>query len=473
MSDNRRDLSAGDDHLAKVIPLRRSTDVVDWPTSSFERLARDIGGTLTKLVTSADAEGVRLSPAVRQAAVLLHDSSLLLADSGMDVPWSRESALQILEDWLLSGLMDRRIFLAVSGTALMGLAWEYLDLEPERLPAAIEGDGAGATLVTQLEATIPALWALDDTHGGRRVLPYVSSQFQTAAHILRQGGHNTQMTRQLFRVIAKLGQHAGWAAFDAGQHGLAQRYYFTALRAAHQAADRQLAAHILADLAFQAASTDAHQDAGKLAETAMRAAAATPARVRAAVASRAAFAHSAVGDARAFAACRDLAHEQLARSGPHDGDPDWMYYLTPGHVDALAGAGLVRLAQTARTQGQTRRARIWLRDGLGLLHGTAALCDTKHPHQRRAAVEGAWLALAHALHGDLDQACQVGRLTINRLGDVQSDRCTSTLTALRGELRLGRMSNADMREFVGELDRALYAQPPRHDHGAHARGPAV
>ena len=473
MSDNRRDLSAGDDHLAKVIPLRRSTDVVDWPTSSFERLARDIGGTLTKLVTSADAEGVRLSPAVRQAAVLLHDSSLLLADSGMDVPWSRDSALQILEDWLFSGLMDRRIFLAVSGTALMGLAWEYLDLEPERLPATIEGDRAGATLVTQLEATIPALWALDDTHGGRRVLPYVSSQFQTAAHILRQGGHDTQVTRQLFRVIAKLGQHAGWAAFDAGQHGLAQRYYFTALRAAHQAADRQLAAHILADLAFQAASTDAHQDAGKLAETAMRAAAATPARVRASVASRAAFAHSAIGDSRAFAACCDLAHEQLDRSGPHDDDPDWMYYLTPGHVDALAGAGLVRLAQTARTQGQTRRARIWLRDGLGLLHGTAALYDTQHPHQRRAAVEGAWLALAHALHGDLDQACQVGRLTINRLGDVQSDRCTSTLTALRDELHLGRMSNADMREFVGELDRALYAQPPRHDHGAHARGPAV
>jgi hypothetical protein len=29
----------------------------------------------------------------------------------MDLPWSRENALRILEDWLLSGLMDRRIFL--------------------------------------------------------------------------------------------------------------------------------------------------------------------------------------------------------------------------------------------------------------------------------------------------------------------------------------------------------------------------
>jgi hypothetical protein len=91
----------------------------------------------------------------------------------------------------------------------------------------------------------------------------------------------------------------------------------------------------------------------------------------------------------------------------------------------------------------------------------------------RAAVEGAWLALAHTLNGDLDQACGVGRLTIGRLGGVQSDRCTSTLTALRGELRSGRRDNADVREFVGELDQALSAQPPRHDQGAYAQGSAV
>jgi hypothetical protein len=98
MRDKPQDPSASDDHLAKVIPLRRSTDVVDWPTSSFERLARDIGGTLTKLITVADAEGVRLSPTVRQAAVLLDGSLLLPADIEMDLPWSRENALRILED---------------------------------------------------------------------------------------------------------------------------------------------------------------------------------------------------------------------------------------------------------------------------------------------------------------------------------------------------------------------------------------
>jgi len=390
----------------------------------------------------------------------------------MEVPWSAGGALRILEDWLLSGLMDRRIFLAVSGAALTGLAWEYLGLESQRLLAAIDGDGIGAELLVQLEGTIPVLWALDDAHGGARVLPYVSAEFQTAAHLLRQGAPNTRMARQLFQLVAKLGQHAGWAAFDAGRHGMAQRYYFTALRAAHQAGDRQLAVHILVDLAFQAASRDERQDAGELAEIAMRAAATTPARVRASVASRAAFAYGVAGDADAFAACRDLAHEQLDHTRPRDGDPDWMYYLTTGHIDALAGAAMVRLAQTAKLQGRSRQARTLVRESVGLLRGSdgAALRDAKHPHQRRAAVEGAWLALAHTLHGDLDQTCQVGRLTLSRLSTVQSDRCTTVLTALRGELRSGRMNNPDIREFVGELDRTLRRQPPRHEGGS-AQGP--
>jgi hypothetical protein len=391
------------------------------------------------------------------------DSPLLVpADTGMDAPWSIAAALQILEDWLLAGLMDRRTFLAASGTTLTGLAWEYLGLEGGRLLAAIEGDGVGATLIAQLEGTIPTLWALDDAHGGQRVLPYVSAQFQIAAHILRQGGHDAQATQGLFRVVALLGQHAGWAAFDAGRHGLAQRYYLTALRAAHQAGDRQLGAHVLADLAFQAASTDAREEAGDLAEVAMSAAAPLPPRVQASVASRAAFAHGASGDEHRFAACRDLAHEQLDGTTPEAGDPDWMYYLTPGHIDALAASSLVRLAQTARTQGRTRRARTRLRAGLELLQNTAALRDRRHPHQRRAAVEGAWLTLAYTLHGDLDQACRVGRLTISRLDGVQSDRCTSVLATLRGELRSGRMNNPDVRAFVPELERALHAQHARN-----------
>jgi hypothetical protein len=47
------------------------------------------------------------------------------------------------------------------------------------------------------------------------------------------------------RWLAELGQLCGWCGYDAGQPGLAQRYYITALRAAHSADARPLGAHIL------------------------------------------------------------------------------------------------------------------------------------------------------------------------------------------------------------------------------------
>ncbi|MGH3925378.1 MAG: hypothetical protein ACRDTT_21395, partial [Pseudonocardiaceae bacterium] len=53
------------------------------------------------------------------------------ADAGLQLPWTAEGTVEILDDWLHhtggSIGMDRRIFLAVSGAALTAPAWEYAD----------------------------------------------------------------------------------------------------------------------------------------------------------------------------------------------------------------------------------------------------------------------------------------------------------------------------------------------------------
>ena len=59
-------------------------------------------------------------------------------------------------------------------------------------------------------------------------------------------------------------------AFGAGDHGLAQRYFATALRAVHQVNDRPLATHILTGFAFQAASREHPADAVTLGKAASR-----------------------------------------------------------------------------------------------------------------------------------------------------------------------------------------------------------
>src|SRR5262245_2344691 len=47
------------------------------------------------------------------------DATLVLpATAGMDVPWTRASMTRIAEDWLMGGLVDRRLFLSASGAVL-------------------------------------------------------------------------------------------------------------------------------------------------------------------------------------------------------------------------------------------------------------------------------------------------------------------------------------------------------------------
>jgi len=62
--------------------------------------------------------------------------------------------------------------------------------------------------------------------------------FAWVAGLLDQASYSEHTGRALYIMLAELGQLCGWSAFDAGEHGLAQRYYIAGLRAAHTADDR-------------------------------------------------------------------------------------------------------------------------------------------------------------------------------------------------------------------------------------------
>ncbi|MGQ0778206.1 MAG: hypothetical protein ACT4NY_27990, partial [Pseudonocardiales bacterium] len=84
-----------------------------------------------------------------------HESFLVSATAGLGVPWTLAGTLVVAQDWLLGGLMDRRVFLAVSGSALTDLAWMAVNTEPDRLAAALGGAQVDATLIAQVEDSIP------------------------------------------------------------------------------------------------------------------------------------------------------------------------------------------------------------------------------------------------------------------------------------------------------------------------------
>ncbi|MGQ0774124.1 MAG: hypothetical protein ACT4NY_06860, partial [Pseudonocardiales bacterium] len=377
----------------------------------------------------------------------VHESRLVPAIVGMEVPWTLAGTVAVAQDWLLGGLMDRRVFLAVSGPALTDLAWTAVNTEPARLAAALNGGQVDVTLIAQVEESIPRLRQLDDRQGGGgAALFYVNTQFQTVAHLLHTAGHGGQITRRLLVAWAELGQLAGWMAADAERHGLAQRYCLTALRAAHNAGDKALSAYVLSAMANHAARREQAADAISLSTAAVELAQRSPTIVQAVVTSRLAYGYALVGDAERVHATHNRARELVEHPTGHR--PRWAYWISPQSMDGACGYYQVSLGRAG--SGNSRRH---FGHAVTLLTPRANAA-THQLYQRDALLNGICLASAHVGGGELEQACEVGRTVLEWLPHIDSPRGLMDLRRLAGELR-ARKANPYVREFSTELDRKL------------------
>lgn len=374
-------------------------------------------------------------------------SAVMSADRGFQTAPTQAGMMKIVDDWVASGLTDRQLCLAISGHTLVDLAATGSGASPSiRRRPEVSGP-----LLEQIEATVPLLQQLDDTTGGGRYLPYVGTHFRAIAILIRDGRHSTTVGQGLLTALADVGQLAGWMAFDSGQHGLAQRYYLTALNATQHTGYRPMAAHILADLAFQAATREYPSDAITLGERAVRAAAHSPASVRASIHSRLAYGYALAGRLEDFDRAYRAGLDTLESRGG-DPDPAWMYFLTPGHLDAQAGYALTHA--TIALRAGSPPATALLRRGQRLLDGGAHTYPLGSPSERRALFEGAWLAVATAQLGDLERACHHGRRALRRLPHVQSQRSDDVLRLLARRLRRATR-NPYVADFLPELEHAL------------------
>jgi hypothetical protein len=372
---------------------------------------------------------------------------------GLAGPWSRNGLVAVIENWLLSGLTDRRQFLALSGTALLSLVSEFLDNYPAPQGMTAPVGRSGEPVVDQVEHNLPLLQQLDDDHGGARHLSYVGAQFRSVGLVVQEQHFSEAARTRLIRALAEVGQLAGWMAFDAGHHGLAQRYFSTALRAAHDVDDRLLGAHILGDMSFQAASRGDTATGVRLVEAA-RDASRQSAIVHASVMSRAAFAYAAAGDGDQAQRAHAAARESIDTHRTGDTKPRWMYFLTPNHLDCQYGYALIGLGRSTTQTGTTRKARQLVREGQRLLEsGNHAIPGTQYG-QRRALFEGAWLTLSYSVSGDLERACEIGSTAIARRATVDSPRSDAVLRTVASELRK-RGRNQYAHDFLPSLEHAL------------------
>ncbi|MCP2323552.1 hypothetical protein HDA40_002059 [Hamadaea flava] len=373
------------------------------------------------------------------------------ASAGFEMPWSTTATMQVVDAWIASGLIDRRMFLAVTGGALAEAALRVLPalLEPHDSAAV---DEQPDLLVEQIEQTIPMLQRLDDAKGGAANLAYIGAQVRAVAVVLREHRGSDATRRQLLHAMTDLCQLAGWMAIDASENGLSQRYLFTALRTAHSSNYASMAGHILADLSGQATLMGAGADAVDLGQAAVRVSASAPPRVRASIHSRLAHAYAGTGDLLRFNDTLTQARE--AFHGQPADEPDWMYYLTDNHIDCQAGYSLVMLAKRKIDDGDQRGAATALHRGQQLLEAGAHQRSLHEPAQRRALYEGAWLGLAYALDGQYANACRIGQTAISRLPRVRSPRSNTVLHDLV-QVLAAHNRRQDVRDFLALARPAL------------------
>lgn len=300
---------------------------------------------VARLLDEALAANGRLKAMVREVSA---DSGELSASRYTDGD-ALLPGLEFAPDWrhgvdvaaeLWQGDMERRDVLrgiGFSAAVFFTPAMRWLTSPLDEHPA---GDGqrlVGEPEIDMVRQITGVYRTLDNQYGGGHVRESVVRFLHCEATELLRGRYDTHTGEALFSAVAETTQLVGWASYDAGMHGLAQRYMVQALRLAAAAGDRALGAEVLAAMSHQAAYMGAPPDAIDLARAAGRAAdEAGVTAIQAEAAVLEAQGHAAGRDEGACAKALDRAEHLLDRAD-RTSDPQWIRYFDEAYLAAKFG----------------------------------------------------------------------------------------------------------------------------------------
>nr|MDT0658705.1 hypothetical protein [Micromonospora sp. DSM 115978] len=283
---------------------------------------------------------------------------------------------------------------------------------------------------------------LDNQYGGGHVREGLVRFLDAEVAVLLRGRYDARTGSNLLSAAAEATQLAGWAAYDTGMSGLAQRYLVQALRLAAAAGDGALGAEILAAMSHQASYMRASGDAIDLARASGRAAAdAGIAAIQAEAAVLEAQGHAVGGDEAASAAALDRAERALDRAD-RTSDPQWIGYFDEAYLAAKFGQCFTALG----------------RGDLALRFAQRSLeMDGQH-YARGRQFNLALLAVAHVQAGEPEQAGLVGLQAADAAEGLRSARVNDYLAdlALRLEPYTGISSVQGFTERVPPIPQRRY-----------------
>ena len=353
-------------------------------------------------------------------------------------PWNRRGAFAALTEMATGGGLDRRNFVVTTGTATLTTLIGHWSgaLGAQGVSVAVSSTPPVATsrLLGHIEKRLDYLRRLDDEFGSGDIARYARSELAMIVQLLRAGRVNGSAEDRAYSLASEAARQVAWNMFDSGRHASAERFFETSLRASAAAGDAVAGAYAMSFMAIQHYTAGNPQNAINLLDAAETSVSgyATP-KMRAMLAARKARALSKTNDSRGSARALEAARELLDK-GPHDDDPPFLYWVTRGEVEMIAGSSALEMNDPSRA----------------LVCFNAAVHadypgDVQYP--RTHTIYLARAAEAHLALHDLDAAVVQARHAARCLGSVDSARSSSTLAGLRRKLA-AHTSNPAVREFL-------------------------
>ncbi|XVV05365.1 hypothetical protein ACQPW3_08215 [Actinosynnema sp. CA-248983] len=308
----------------------------------------------------------------------------------LDLPWTMDAALSMLDRTAGVAVHDRRSFLTISASAVMTVAAQWLAVEPARLQAAVRGGRVEAALVDTFELRLPTLQQMLDALGGGSVRHLADAELRLVRDMLKHGSYSERLGQRLWNVAAELGRIAGWSSFDAGFHAAAERYFMAGIRAAHRARDRVTGANVMKCLSLQLMDADRPEEALSIAVAAREGAKQAPPRVVAMLTVREARTHAVLGNATECESLLSQAEKAMNRADDHE-SPVWAHYFDQAEYSAQVAACYLLLRRPDTTDR-------WLAQSL-------ALQPDERPVDKATYLM--WSAENAVTLGDVDRACSL------------------------------------------------------------------
>lgn len=349
--------------------------------------------------------------------------------------WTVEGSLRVLRE-LAGGSVDRRDFLALTGTALAATATSW----SSTVKGAIEADPTGYTRLgraslIRLDQRLADLRVLDDELGGTVLRDLAVAELRWLTDLAESADLHSDEQRRVFGMIAEAARLCGWLHLDADLHAAAQAYYVTALRCSASAADRLAGANVLAGMSFQATLTGHTREALALLDTAEQQVgrSASP-KLIALLASRRARAHARDGDARSCGRALNQAEAALEAASDGYPEPAWIYFFDEPELAAQAGACWVDLRRPDLARPLLDRA----------------LRNLNQQYVRDRTIYHVRSGQTHFHSGNLDAACEE---LATAAGLAERTGSTRSINTIRGARQ--QMSMYDAEPVVREFDQTL------------------